>query len=266
MEVCYRYDGTFEGFLTCVFEAYAHREPPMEFCLTGDGFTLWEEREVLTHPAHAQRVYKALLGVSPTFQDLIERAFLTCLPQKELALYELIRRGLEEGDKVRRDLSDPTMAQVMLALKKMGTEWDHLKGFVRFSDFGGVMAGEIEPKNRVLPLLGPHFAGRFPDEHLALYDRTHKEILLCANGRWTVTPAENFSLGKANEDEKAFRNMWKTYFSTIAIEGRTNSKCQSTHLPKRYRHVMTEFQPMETLAQKPGKPYSSPLPGQTTTA
>ena len=25
------------------------------------------------------------------------------------------------------------------------------------------------------------------------------------------------------------------------MEGRTNPKCQSTHLPKRYRHVMTEF-------------------------
>ena len=81
-----------------------------------------------------------------------------------------------------------------------------------------------------------------------------------------MTPAEEFSLGKAGEDEKAFRNMWKTYFSTIAIEGRTNPKCQSTHLPKRYRHMMTEFQPMENMAQRPDERYSSPLPGQTTTA
>lgn len=245
MEVCYRYDGSFEGFLTCVFEAYAHREPPMAFCLSSDGFTLWEEREVTTHPAHAQRVYKALYGVSLDFQKLIERAFLTCLPQKELCLYELIRRGLEEGDRVRRDLSDPTVAKVMLALKKMWTEWDHLKGFVRFSDFGGVMAGEIEPKNRVLPLLGGHFAGRFPGERLALHDRTHRETLLCAGGRWDIVPMEEFALGRAGAEENSFRTMWRSYFQTIAIEGRTNPKCQSTHLPKRYRHMMTEFQPPE---------------------
>lgn len=248
MEVCYRYDGSFEGFLTCVFESYAHHEPPMGFCLTGDDFTLWEEREVATHPAHAQRVYKALYGISLGFQKLIERAFLTCLPQKELALYELIRRGLEEGDKVRRDLGDPTVAKVMLALKKMGTEWDHLKGFVRFSDFGGVMAGEIEPKNRVLPLLGPHFAGRFLGEKLALHDRTHKETLLCNRGEWTIVPMEEFSLGRAGAEEKAFQAMWRSYFNTVAIEDRINPKCQSTHLPKRYRHMMTEFQSSEEEA------------------
>ena len=137
------------------------------------------------------------------------------------------------------------MARVNLALKKMWTEWDHLKGFVRFSDFGTVMAGEIEPKNRVLPLLGSHFAGRFSGEKLALHDRTHKETLLCAGGQWTIVPTEEFSLGRAGEEETAFRSLWRSYFNTIAIEGRTNPKCQSTHLPKRYRHMMTEFQPPE---------------------
>lgn len=242
MEVCYRYDGSFEGFLTCVFEAYAHREPPMAFCLSQDDFTLWEEREVTTHPAHARRVYKALYGISPDFQKLIERAFLTCLPQKELCLFALIQRGLREGDRVRRDLGDPTVAKVMLALKKMWTEWDHLKGFVRFSDFGDIMAGEIEPKNRVLPLLGPHFAGRYSGERLVLHDRTHRETLLCNRGEWTIVPMEEFSLGRAGEEEHSFRSLWRSYFNTIAIEGRKNPKCQSTHLPKRYRHMMTEFQ------------------------
>ena len=255
MEVCYRYDGTFEGFLTCVFDAYAHHEPPMEFCLTGDGFTLWEEREVVTHPVHAQRVYKALLGVSPAFQDLIERAFLTCLPRKEMALYELIRRGLEEGDKVRRDLSDPTVAQVMLALKKMGTEWDHLKGFVRFSELDGALVGEIEPKNRVLPLLASHFAQRYPGERLALYDRTHREIFLSDRGQWKLPPAEDFRMGPAGTQERAYRELWRKYFQAVAIEGRINPKCQNTHLPKRYRHVMTEF--LTDEAPGPG------LPGKT---
>ena len=45
----------------------------------------------------------------------------------------------------------------------------------------------------------------------------------------------------AGERERAFRAMWRKYYQTIAIEGRTNPKCQSTHMPKRYRHVMTEF-------------------------
>lgn len=48
-------------------------------------------------------------------------------------------------------------------------------------------------------------------------------------------------MGPAGTQERAFRAMWRKYYKTIAIEGRLNPKCQSTHLPKRYRHVMTEF-------------------------
>jgi len=258
MEVCYRYDGSFEGFLCCVFDSYAHHEPPMAFRRTEDDPTLFDEREVETDPAHAGRVYKALgEKVSPAFQALVKRAFLTCLPNKELDLYTLIRRGLREGDRVRRDLSDPVMARVTLALTKMWTEWDHLKGFVRFSDLDGVLVGEIEPKNRVLSLLGPHFAGRFPGEKIVLYDRTNREILLCVRGRWTVTAAEEFRMGPAGGNEREFRALWRNYFNTIAIQGRTNPRCQSTHLPKRYRGMMTEFQSDDM---------GPSLPGQTTQA
>ena len=46
--------------------------------------------------------------------------------------------------------------------------------------------------------------------------------------------------------------MWRKYYKTIAIEGRTNPKCQSTHMPKRYRHVMTEFLTDEELESPKG--------------
>ena len=50
-----------------------------------------------------------------------------------------------------------------------------LKGFVRFSEFDGMLAGEIRPKNRVLPLLRGHFCSRMYNEVFLLYDRTHLE-------------------------------------------------------------------------------------------
>ena len=238
----YRYDGTFAGFLTCAWDALENGTEPVEFLLPNHEASLWEAREMPTDEGRARRLYAALKKrVSPAFQKLIARGFLTCLPGKELALLELIRRGLREGDRVRLDLSDPVMARVNLALTKMWTEWDHLKGFVRFSDLDGFLVGEIEPKNRVLPLLAPHFAARYSGERLALYDRAHHEIFLSDRGRWKLLPAEDFRMGPAGPEERAFRAMWRKYYQTIAIEGRINPKCQSTHLPKRYRHVMTEF-------------------------
>lgn len=255
----YRYDGTFAGFLTCAWDALEGGTEPSAFLLPGDGATLWEERQVAADQGRARRLYAALSRrVSPAFQKLIARGFLTCLAEKELALLTLIRRGLREGDRVRLDLSDPVMARVNLALTKMWTEWDHLKGFVRFSELDGVLVGEIEPKNRVLPLLAPHFAARYSGERLALYDRTHHEIFLSDRGRWKLLPAEDFRMGPAGSEERAYRAMWRRYYDTIAIEGRTNPKCQSTHLPKRYRHVMTEFLTDEEMERS--------LPGQAPTA
>lgn len=238
----YRYDGTFAGFLTCVWDALESRTDPAAFLLPEDGPTLWEERSLAADKGRAKRLYAALARrVSPAFQKLVTRGFLTCLPEKELALFTLIRRGLQEGDRVRLDLSDPVMAGVNLALTKMWTEWDHLKGFIRFSELDGVLVGEIEPKNRVLPLLASHFAARYSGERIVLYDRTHREVFLSDRGRWRLLPAEDFRMGPAGAEERTYRAMWRTYFDTIAIEGRLNPKCQSTHMPKRYRHVMTEF-------------------------
>lgn len=31
MDTVYRYDGSFEGFLCCVFESYVNKEPPPPF-------------------------------------------------------------------------------------------------------------------------------------------------------------------------------------------------------------------------------------------
>lgn len=238
----YRYDGSFAGFLTCVWDALENGIEPAAFLLAEDGSTLWEEREPAVDERRARQLYAALARrVSGRFRHFIAWGFLTCLPERELALFTLIRRGMEEGKRAAQDLSDPVMARVMLAYQRLATEQDHLKGFVRFSELKGMLVGEIEPKNRVLPILAPHFAARFSGERLALYDRTHREIFLSDRGRWSILPAEDFQMGPAGAEERSFRELWRRYYKTISIEGRYNPKCQSTHLPKRYRHVMTEF-------------------------
>ena len=159
----YRYDGSFAGFLTCVWDALEHNIEPTAFLLTEDGATLWEERELPVDEEKARRLYAALARrVSGRFRHFIAWGFLTCLPQRELALFTLIRRGMREGRRAAWDLSDPVMARVMLAYQKLATEQDHLKGFVRFSDLDGMLVGEIEPKNRVLPFWLPTLPPGFP--------------------------------------------------------------------------------------------------------
>ncbi len=246
----YCYDGSFAGFLTCVFEAYANREEPVCFLTEGDGrVTLWPERTVEADQQKARRVYRSLdRSLGQQGRRLVSYGFLTCLEERELHLWDFLRLGYERGPAVVRDLTDPRVAALDRAVRHLTREAHLFKGFTRFSDQGGVLAGEIEPKNRVLPLLRPHFAARYPGEALALYDRTHREALFCQRGRWAILPLDQFSLAPPEGDELDWRKLWRRFYDTIAIEGRYNPKCRMTQMPKRYWGTMTEFQREEPPA------------------
>ena len=174
-EMIYEYDGSFEGFLTCIFESYAQKEVLTAISCGEDiPFTLFPVRTVLTDRDHAARVYRKVVKLSPEAADLLRRGFLTCLPDREMHLYRLVVKLLEEGPRFLRDLSDETLYPILRAVRHLNGEVHQYKGFVRFSDLGGVLGGEIEPKNRVLPLLRRHFCDRYRNERFFLYDRTHQ--------------------------------------------------------------------------------------------
>ena len=243
-QVSYLYDGSFAGFLCCVFDSYAYREEPMCFSTPEDGrLSLWPERRVDTDRAHALRVYRSLekkLGAEG--KGLVVNGFLTCMEEKELHLWRFLRLGYQLGPGFTRGLADERVAAVWKAVQHLTGEAHLLKGFTRFSDQEGVLVGEIAPRTRVLPLLRPHFCARYPGENFVLYDRTHREALFYRPRRWAIAPAEDFQPGEPGEEERSYRQLWRRFYDTIAIQGRYNPKCRMTHMPKRYWGTMTEFQ------------------------
>ena len=242
-QICCQYDGSYAGFLTCVFECYANREEPVEFRTPEEPCcSLYPLRTVAADRERARRVYRSLDKLGREGKSLAVRGFLTCLPDRELWLWRLLRLGYDRGPGFTRDLADPTVDTVRKAVLRLNSEAHKYTGFVRFSEYQGVLAGEIEPKNRVLPLLRPHFCGRYPQETFALHDRTHREVLLHRPGQWAIVPAEDFRLGPAGAEELAWRSMWRRFYDAIAIRERENPRCRMTHMPKRYWTMMTEFQ------------------------
>ena len=244
-QVSYCYDGSFAGFLSCVFDSYCRREAPACFSTPEEPqTTLWPERQVDTDLDHAGRVYRAVSArISPKAQVLVRRGFLTCLPDRELHLWHFLRLGFRRGAAVLRDLTEERVHLLAQAVYQLEHEAHMYKGFVRFSDQQGVLAAQIAPKNQVLPLLGPHFSARFRQEALVIYDQTHREALLCQRGRWTITAAEDFQLSSPSQEERSYRRLWKRFYDTIAIEGRVNPALRRSHMPKRYWGLLTEFQP-----------------------
>ena len=243
MEVVYRYDGSFEGFLCCVFDSYVNRERPSEFQDEAHlAATLFPVRWVGTDPRHARRILVSLEKIDPWARELVVKGFLTCAPDRELLLYRFIRALYDMGRPLLRQLSDDAVWPLLKAVRHLDGEVHLLKGFVRFSDFEGTLAGEIRPKNRVLPLLRSHFCSRMYHETFLLYDRTHREALVHQGGKWAILPLESFKMAAPSAEEAQYRRLWKRFYDTIEIKERRNPKLRRTHMPQRYWDTMTEFQ------------------------
>lgn len=255
MEILYSYDGSLPGFLCCVFDSYLYHETPADIQSAGAlEPTLFSVREVVTDEGHAQRVKTKLAELSPRAWELVWKGFLTCADQREMMLYRFIRRLLREGPSLLRRLTADEVLPLTKAVQHLESEAHLLKGFVRFSDLGGVLTGEIRPKNRVLPLLRPHFCTRCQGERFLLYDRTHHEVLLSQDGKWCISPLEEFTMAAPDETEANFRRLWKRFYDTIAIEARYNPKTRRTHRPMRYWETMTEFQDASFFTPGPQTP------------
>lgn len=242
-EMIYYYDGSFDGLLCCIFDSYANHEVLTAIVCDEDAVpSLFASRRIETDRDHAVRVMRRVVRESSPAADLLRKGFLTCLPEKELYLYRLVVRLLKDGPGFLRNFSDETVYPVAAAVRHLNGEAHLLKGFIRFSELGGVLGSEIEPKNRVLPLLRGHFCARYREDTFFIYDRTHREALFYAGGRAVIRPLEAFRMAPPDENEAAYRVLWKRFYDTVAIKERYNPRCRMTHMPKRYWNTMTEFQ------------------------
>jgi len=258
----YCYDGGFDGLLCCVFESYASRELPFDILPEGAELPLLlPVKRVASVPEYAARVRRAIpekLGGEAL--PFLQRAFLTCLPQKELLILRFLRLGFREGPAVMRMLTDDTMYALTEAVRRLEREAHLYTGFVRFSEADGALAAQIEPKNIVLPVIAPHFLTRFHTERFVIHDRTHGMALLHEGGAWEIAAVSDFAMPAPGENERRFRALWRLFYDTAEVEGRHNPRVRMTHMPKRYWECMTEFARAEAEPSAGRPPQFSNVP------
>ena len=232
-------------------DIHQYKEPASVF-LTQDDLrpSLYDERAVETDEALARRVYRRLVKrLGKGGMEFITQGFLTTIDHKERRLCEIIELGLRTGPGVERRIGHEQVLQVSGAVRHLQREVDHVLGFVRFADCGGVLAGAITPKNQVLPLLRIHFCDRLAGEHFLLFDKTHSQLLIHqpggengGRGRWAIIEAGDFTIPPPGEEERRYQDLWRRFYDTLAIPGRYNPACRQSHMPKRFWGDMTEFQ------------------------
>ena len=239
----YVYDGSFPGFLCCVHECvYSHTLPAGIYRADEAPLTLFESVTIPTDRQKSERVLASIPAkISPAALSLIQTVFLSCLGQKELFMLKFLLRGYREGGKIVGMLGDPDVAPLLKSERHLLGEAHLLKGFVRFSDYGGALAGTITPKNFILPFIADHFTLRYDDEDFMIFDKTHKAALVYQNRRREIISLERVDFPAVSESEARYRALWKKFYDTVAIEARINPKCRMTHMPKRYWENMFEM-------------------------
>lgn len=241
VDVVYRYDGSMQGFLCCVFESFRCRELPAAICSPADDrLTLFSDKVIPTQEAQARRVLRGIERLSGSVKQRFTTAFLSTAPEKELILLRYLRTAFATGRGVDRMLGDPDVAAAWQLERAVAGEAHHFVEFLRFEERDGMLGAVIHAKNMVLPLLRPHFCSRLPDEDFLIYDASHGVAMLRRGDNVQYLAMEDYDTA-AGPDELQWQRLWKRFFQALTIEQRRNERCQQTHCPRRFWRDMCEM-------------------------
>lgn len=227
-DVAYAYDGTLEGLLSAVFEAYERREDPQDVTAQAAlqprlGQTV---RFVETDVERAVRVQRGIKRVcGHAAYDAVMRASLSDEPDAGTVVYRFVRyamaakrphdctgcrrRGSCSGPmassrptdslgcsgkargSVLNDLAHPAVEPLHRLVRSVGNERHHMVQFLRFEHLeNGVWLARCNPEASVVPLLMDWFAGRFNTQPFIIYDEVHHLAGVYDGGDWQLVNTE----------------------------------------------------------------------------
>ena len=169
----YIFDGTMDGLLTAVFDAYDLKEQPEELLKSGDALPLFCDHtyQVTTDEEKAQRVWTGLeKKLEREALKLISVSWLSELRELNTPLFHYIYKVFQRGD-ISRNFADPDVLSVTNIARKVLHEQLRMKQFIRFQKAkDGTYLAVVSPDHNVLPIITDHFSGDGNVVHVDLSD------------------------------------------------------------------------------------------------
>ena len=252
--IIYTYDGTFEGFLTCIFECYNRKAFPVDICSrkAEQKYLFAEKLDVITNPKKGERVWKGIQGkLSGRNKELPFYAFLSEEQGIEMKIYRFLRRLFSAHFNIETDYGDPDVLYLTQVSQKVKKEAMRMMQFVRFQHTkDGLYFCGIEPRYDVIPLVIGHFQKRFADQRWLLYDLKRnygvlhekekiEEVVISNKEFNTITGQVKENV--LQEGEEFYQKLWKSYFTHINIKERKNLRLQRQHMPRRFWKYLPEM-------------------------
>ncbi|MBN2766112.1 MAG: TIGR03915 family putative DNA repair protein [Paludibacteraceae bacterium] len=250
----FRYDKSFDGLLTAVFDAFNRKSFPEMLIGMNDIEPLFatEIFDVMTDDEKSKRVWsglkKKLMSVS---QNMLAYVWLSEEEGSDMLIFRYVKKVFENEQSVEMNFADDDVLGVRNTAKRVNTEKHRMIEFVRFQKAAdNLYFAAISPDTNCLALITSHFRSRFADQQWIIFDTKRSYGFHYNLKTISEVTFENdilFKDGRLDEklmaeDEKIFQNMWKAYYKSLTIKERINPKLQRQHLPQRYRKYLTELQ------------------------
>jgi len=252
--VYFLYDHTFDGLLTCVFDAFNRKEFPEYIIDENRQLPMFTESfRVITDDAKADRVLKALRKkISRSALDMLFISYLSEAEGIEIRIFRYIQKALLAEKSIETNFADPDVLELSKVYKKVTREEERIRQFVRFQKTAdGLFFAAMSPAYNVLPLTARFFKSRFADQQWVIYDvKREYGLYYDLNTVETVhfdqlpiaKETGKLTTEKLDEYEASFQDLWKDYLKAITIRERLNLKLQRQHMPKRFWKYLTEKQ------------------------
>ncbi len=252
--LAFRYDDTFEGLLSAVFDAYTLKTFPGAV-LGKDEIPPLSVSSVLvvaTGKDKADRVFAGLdIRMTRVGKNTILLAFLSEEDGIATLLFRYMRKIFDSPRKETKeaDFSDKDILAVVQIARKVHCEQHLLRGFARFQKTSeGTYFAAMSPRYNVLPLLLPHFRERLSGHVWIIYDARRGFGFFHENGAFHDITLDGDLLEDGalpphllDKDEAAFQAMWRQYFASATIRERLNPKLQARCLPRKFWPHMPEM-------------------------
>lgn len=244
--IIFFYDKSFEGLLTCIFEAYRQKKYPYQLLAIGDTPLLFGELSftIDTNKEKAQRVWQKLQAkLSKKALNLLVYGWLSEQPAADKLLFDVIKKWVDSSDNIESNFADNDILKLYQLAKMISKEKHHLQQFVRFQKTqDDIYFSLVKPLYNALPLVISHFKYRFADQQWIIYDIARKfgyYYNLHQIKEITLDIDIYLTNGKLSKEflatnEEIFQNMWQKYFKALTIKQRLNLKLQKQQMPKRF--------------------------------
>ena len=232
------YDGSFEGFLTIVFNCYSSKTLPQKIFDKNNYATNFLDKSIYieTDYEKSKRIFNGiekLIGYDALHNTY--NAFLSNEENKEMYILKYLCDGFDLGPKINNMITISYVFKVINMRKRALFECHRLKGLLRFMEVGdNLFYASIHPDNNIIEPLGHHFVSRLPSQNFIIHDKNRNLCFLYNTKEYQIVDSKNIAIPEISENEKRYQDLWKMFFKTIAIKERTNPRCQMQFMPKKY--------------------------------